>query len=138
MILFKQIDQNLGNLNAVTQPLAQHSRGIIIRLDNSLANLQSVTKELDTFVKLTNTEEGSLRKLAVDPQLYDNLNRSALQLAVLLKNAEPLVNDLQVFSDKIARHPELMGVGGAIKGSSGIKNEAEADKITRKPGLFSQ
>lgn len=131
-----KIDQNLANLNEVTKPLAQHSRGIIIRLDNSLANLQSVTKELDTFVKLTNTEDGSLKKLAVDPDLYDNLNRSALQLAVLLKNAEPLVKDLQIFSDKIARHPELIGVGGALKGSSGIKTEQEAEKVTRKPGLF--
>jgi phospholipid/cholesterol/gamma-HCH transport system substrate-binding protein len=105
----------------VTKPLAQHSKGIIIRLDNSLANLQSVTKELDTFVKLTNTEEGSLRKLAVDPELYDNLNRSAIQLAILLKNADPLVKDLQIFSDKIARHPEVIGIGGALKGSSGIQ-----------------
>ncbi|MDG2391351.1 MAG: MlaD family protein [Planctomycetaceae bacterium] len=130
-----KIDQNLANLNEVTKPLAQHSKSIIIRLDGSLANLQSVTKELDTFVKLTNTEEGSLRKLAVDPELYDNLNRSAIQLAILLKNADPLVKDLQIFSDKIARHPELIGVGGALKGSSGLKNE-EAEQITRKPGLF--
>lgn len=131
-----KIDQNLANLNEVTKPLAAHSKGIIIRLDNSLANLQSVTKELDTFVKLTNTEDGSLKKLAVDPDLYNNLNRSALQLAILLKNAEPLVKDLQIFSDKIARHPEIIGVGGALKGSSGIKTEEEAEKVTRKPGLF--
>lgn len=135
-----KIDQNMENLTEVTKPLAQHSRGIIIRLDQSLANLQSVTKELDTFVKLANTEEGSLQKLATDPELYENLNRSAIQLAVLLKNADPLIKDLQIFSDKIARHPELMGVGGALKGSSGLKNEAEfeqpRERVTNRPGLF--
>lgn len=135
-----KIDQNMENLTEVTKPLAQHSQGIIIRLDQSLANLQSVTKELDTFVKLANTEDGSLQKLATDPELYDNLNRSAIQLAVLLKNVDPLVKDLQVFSDKIARHPELIGVGGALKGSSGLKNEPEfeqpRDRVTNRPGPF--
>lgn len=135
-----KIDQNMENLTEVTKPLAQHSRGIIIRLDQSLANLQSMTKELDTFVKLANTEDGSLQKLATDPELYDNLNRSAIQLSVLLKNADPLIKDLQVFSDRIARHPELMGVGGALKGSSGLKDEAEfeqpRERVTNRPGLF--
>ena len=29
---------------------------------------------------------------------------------------------MEVFSDKIARHPELLGVSGAIKPSAGIKD----------------
>ena len=33
----------------------------------------------------------------------------------------PIVNDARVFTDKIARHPEVLGVRGAIKKSPGIK-----------------
>jgi phospholipid/cholesterol/gamma-HCH transport system substrate-binding protein len=31
------------------------------------------------------------------------------------------VRDLKIFSDKVARHPEIIGVGGALRGSSGLK-----------------
>jgi hypothetical protein len=32
-----------------------------------------------------------------------------------------MVKDLRIFADKIARHPEKIGVGGALKGDSGLK-----------------
>ncbi|HUG20765.1 MAG TPA: MlaD family protein [Planctomycetaceae bacterium] len=136
-----KIDANLETLNEATLPLARQSKSIVIRLDNTLANLQSLTGELNTFAKLVNKEEGSLQMFASDPELYNNLNRSAMQFAVLLKNAEPLMRDLRIFSDKVARHPELIGVSGALKGSSGIKDEEEfeqspEERTTRRPGIF--
>ncbi len=68
-----------------------------------------------------NDGEGSLKRFAEDPQLYNNLNRSATSLSLLLRNLEPILADVRVFSDKVARHPELLGVGGAISGSSGLR-----------------
>jgi phospholipid/cholesterol/gamma-HCH transport system substrate-binding protein len=38
-----------------------------------------------------------------------------------MKNLDLVMKDLRVFSDKIARHPELIGAGGALRGSSGLK-----------------
>jgi len=32
-----------------------------------------------------------------------------------------------VFSDKVARHPELIGVSGALRGSSGLKYPEDAE-----------
>ena len=36
--------------------------------------------------------------------------------------AEKITRDLEVFADKIARRPELIGVGGAVRPSSGLKD----------------
>jgi hypothetical protein len=36
--------------------------------------------------------------------------------------AEKITRDLEVFADKIARRPELIGVGGAFRPSSGLKD----------------
>ena len=36
--------------------------------------------------------------------------------------AEKITRDLEVFADKIARRPELIGVGGALRPSSGLKD----------------
>ncbi len=39
------------------------------------------------------------------------------------KNLEPILRDLRQFSDKVARNPELLGVGGAVRPSNGLKDE---------------
>jgi phospholipid/cholesterol/gamma-HCH transport system substrate-binding protein len=78
--------------------------------------------ELNRFAKLVNTKEGSLQKFASDPSLYDNLDRSSQSLSVLLRNVEPVLRDLREFSDKVARNPELLGVGGAVRPSAGLKD----------------
>jgi phospholipid/cholesterol/gamma-HCH transport system substrate-binding protein len=69
-----------------------------------------------------------------DPELYRNLSSSAGSLAVLLQNLEPIVRDMRIFSDKIARHPELIGVSGALRGSSGLKDPAEPAKAPLRVG----
>ena len=61
----------------------------------------------------------------------DNLNLSASALTVLLNNLEPIARDVRVFSDKIARHPEILGVSGAMKGSSGLKEATEQAQPSR-------
>lgn len=104
-------------------------------LESTLANLESLSDQLAQFTKTVNSGDGSIRKLAADPQLYVNLSRSADSLAVLLQNLEPIVRDLRVFSDKLARHPEIIGVSGAIRGSSGLKDpeEAEPGRVSLMP-----
>lgn len=116
------VEENLTNLKNATAPLAKHSTSIVVKLDNSMGNLEKLLAELNQFSRLLNREEGTLQKLANDPELYRNLNQSAGSLAVLLKNLEPVVRDMRIFSDKVARHPELIGVAGAVQGSSGLKD----------------
>ncbi|MEX0702068.1 MAG: MlaD family protein [Planctomycetales bacterium] len=127
----QSVDANLSNLEAATQPLAEHSTSIVVKLNNTLANLESVSSELDRFAKLVNHEEGAVRQFITDPQFYRNLNASAASLAVLLRNIEPAMKDLRIFSDKIARHPELMGVSGALNGSSGLKDPPDPEPTPR-------
>ena len=118
-------------VSEVTAPLAEHGTSIAVRLDDTLGNLQSLSQELSTFAKLATREDGSLNKFVTDPQLYQNLNQSAMSLSVLLKNLEPIIRDMRIFSDKVARHPELIGVSGALKGSSGIKETPGATDTRR-------
>ena len=133
------IDGNLNNLNAATAPLAERSNSIVTKLDTSLSHIENLSGELNQFVQLAMKEDGSLKRFASDPDLYRNLNRSATLLTVLLQNLEPISQDLRIFTDKIARHPEVIGVSGAIKGSSGLKDASEgARQTTQQPrsGLF--
>lgn len=119
-------DQALGNIAQVTAPLAERSESISASLDKSLVNMELLLTDLSKFARLMTEEEGSLKMMATDPDLYRNLNRSAGSLNTLLTNFLPVMEDVRVLSDKLARHPELLGVRGAFQGSSGLKSAEEA------------
>lgn len=122
----------LTHMNQVTDPLAKATPSIVTRLDSSLGQLDTLLRELTTIASIVNQGEGTLSKLAKDPQLYENLNRSAASMPVLLANLNRIAEDLRIFSDKVARHPEVLGVRGAIQGSSGLKQvDAEGQPIQR-------
>ena len=124
-------DANLKNLEQVTAPLADHSRSIVTKLDGTLTNLESLSGELDQFARIVAREDGTLQQFVSNPDLYENLDRSAHSLAVLLKALEPTLVDLRILSDRLARHPELLGIGGAMRPSSGIKEPSPFDEALR-------
>ena len=123
----QKMDENLTNLSDLTGPLSKRGVTLATHLENTLANMDLLTDQLAQFSKVLNSGDGSIRKLATDPDLYVNLDRSAQSAALLLRNLEPILRDLRVFSDKVARHPELIGVSGVLRGSSGLKYPEEAE-----------
>ena len=127
-------DQSLGDLNEVTMPLAEKSTSIVTQLDSTVANLDAISGQLRAFVELAVKEDGSIQQLASNPDLYRNLNNSAVALSVLLNNLEPILKDARIFSDKIARHPEIIGLSGALNPSTGIKEPVlETPPRTARP-----
>lgn len=128
-------DENLANLAEATGPLADRSASITNRLDSTLANLEVLSQELREFAQLANSENSTFHALASDPSLYRNLDRSAESLSILLTNLEPVLRDMRIFSDKIARHPEIMGLGGALAPSDGTKGVQPASyEMRAEPG----
>jgi hypothetical protein len=57
-----------------------------------------------------------------DPALFNNLNAAAFEATRTLLRVEKIAKDLEVFADKIARRPELIGLGGVARPSTGLKN----------------
>jgi hypothetical protein len=78
------------------------------RLDELLGQMQQFSRQL-------NSREGSLGQLMYNPQLYQYLNEAATNIKDLSRQLQPILNDARAFSDKIARHPELLGVHGALQ-----------------------
>jgi phospholipid/cholesterol/gamma-HCH transport system substrate-binding protein len=65
--------------------------------------------------------EGTLQKLITDPSLYNNLNDSAVMAQKILPRLDRILSDVEIFADKIARHPESLGIGGVFRPGSGLK-----------------
>ena len=73
------------------------------------------------FVQAWYTAQCNLGRLTKDPELYTHLTAAAQNVEELTQQLRPILNDARAFSDKIARHPELLGVRGALQTSPGIK-----------------
>lgn len=121
-----KVNTNLDQIQQATAPLAEHSRLLVSRLDGGLLQLESLLTELNSFATVLNEKDGTLQRFTTDPRLYENLTKSTAATAVMLENLGPTLRDLRIFADKVARHPEILGVSGAITGSSGIKEASEA------------
>jgi len=113
--------ENLENLRGVTEPLAESGPNIVKRLDSSLTNLERVSAQLAEFSEALNRDDTTLGKLVRDPTLYQKLDRTMTNVQQLTQDLRPVISDLRVFSDKIARHPEMLGVRGAIERQAGTK-----------------
>ena len=134
--------RNLDNIERFTGPLAeegprilqsadrslqsvdrslQGAEGMMRKLAGSADKLERLMDNLIAFSDALNREEGSLARFLNDQELYDNLHNASHELNRLIIETRPVIANARTFTDKIARHPETLGVGGAIRGSSGAK-----------------
>lgn len=115
------VDRNLANIEGVTRPLGERGEEMVMRIDSITGRLDELTFEFTQFARALNNPEGSLGQLLNNPEVYQNINSAAENIERLTRELRPIVHDARVFSDKIARHPETIGVGGALRRSSGLK-----------------
>jgi phospholipid/cholesterol/gamma-HCH transport system substrate-binding protein len=120
--MMEGMNRNLVNLSQVTEPLGKRGEQLVSKLDSSLSKFDQFLSELNSFAKMVNQKEGSLQKLISDPSLHDQLVRSSESANLLMRNLEPVLRDLREFSDKVARNPEVLGLGGAVRPSTGLKD----------------
>lgn len=113
--------EGLENVNGFTESLQTDGTRVMTRLDNGAADLETVMREMVEVSQAVNSREGTLGKLIHDPEFYDRVNRTVSDVEQLTGQLKPILRDARVFSDKIARHPELLGVRGALQRSPGIK-----------------
>src|SRR5205807_2046870 len=90
-------------------------------LDESSENLNRVLRDLRELIQVVARNDGTVQRLLSDPSLYNNLNDSALMTAKILPRLDRVMRDMEIFADKLARHPELLGISGALRPSTGIK-----------------
>jgi phospholipid/cholesterol/gamma-HCH transport system substrate-binding protein len=114
-------DEVFKNLQQATKPMAERSSAIMKNLDEGTDKLNKTLTDVRELLRAIDKGDGTLRRILVDPSLYTNLNDAACMLARTMPRVDRILRDFEVFADKVARHPESLGVGGAISPSSGLK-----------------
>ena len=117
----------MQNIEGLTKPLGERGPGLVDEIDASMKKLNLLTDNMLRFSQELNDPQGSLGALLHDKELYVRVNHMAKNLDELTRDLKPILNDARVFTDKIARHPELLGVRGAIKKDAGMKDDLSSN-----------
>ncbi len=130
---------NLKNLEGITAPLGERGPQIIQKVETSIEDVNRLVLEITAFVKNVNESEGTVGMLLKDPRLYEELLQTLRNIESVTSTLKPIIRDVRVASDKIARDPFRFGVrgildrkptGSGVKGAliNGSPQVFEADK----------
>ncbi|MBP3954666.1 MCE family protein [Gemmata sp. G18] len=117
-----EVGQIVADVRAVTRPLAARSESLVKNVTDAADQLSKMIAEIRGIVTAFGKENGTIQKLITEPGVYQNLDAAAGSLARILARSEKVTRDLEVFADKVARRPELIGIGGALRPSAGLKD----------------
>ena len=126
-------DEVLQNLNQATRPFAERSDSITRNFEEAAVKLNRTLTEVRELLGGFTQGEGTLPRLLNDPTLYNRLDAILCQINRMLPSVERSLRDLEVFADKLARHPESIGLGGALRPSAGLKEAPSAPAPTHWP-----
>jgi len=113
-------NENLHNMEGFTKPLGERGESMVGNLDRSVRELDELLGQVGQFSKQLNSNQGSLGQLMHNPELYEQLSEAARNINEISRSVRPVIDNARVFAEKIAQHPEVLGVRGAIKPSSGV------------------
>ncbi len=111
---FASLETNMHNVEGLTKPLGEHGETLVGEAGASMHKLNLLTENLLRFSQQIGDDNGSLGALLHDKELYNRVNHLVADIDGLTRDLKPILNNVAIFSDKIARHPSELGVRGAI------------------------
>lgn len=115
------VNLRADEVSTFTQSLRTQGPNMVAQLDEASQGLAQLLAQTNLLLQKVHNQQGTMGRLVHDSELYDHLNGAAAELEELLVQMRPIMRDLRVFSDRIARHPEMLGVRGAVERSQGTK-----------------
>jgi len=115
------LQKNSKNVNKFTEALGENGAAVISQLGQSAQKLDSVLGQMVRLTTTLNSTDGSLGKLINDPTLYQRINTAAENIEDLSRQLKPVLRNVNLLTDQLARHPEKLGLRGALERSPGTK-----------------
>lgn len=120
----KNAEKTFANLEEFTRPFAKQGDQYAAQILRTLASLDRTLTQVEAFGRTLNNSEGTVKRLLEDEDLYFQIRRTVENIEAATARVRPILDDVRIFSDKIARDPRQLGVRGAISkrpGGAGLK-----------------
>jgi ABC-type transporter Mla subunit MlaD len=117
----RNLDAVLAEARRLLGPFADRSERLARDLSQSLERLNQTLGDVNALMRVLDQCDGTLRRFLTDPSLYIHLDEAVCNLVRLTPRVDRILRDFETFADKVARHPESLGVGGVVRPGSGLK-----------------
>jgi phospholipid/cholesterol/gamma-HCH transport system substrate-binding protein len=123
---FQQVSEkahlNLENLEQFTGPLGQRADELYVELQRSAIELRRTLTNVSQFTESLQDSQGTIGRLVHDDEIYVSIRNVVANAEEVTRRLRPVVEDMRIFTDKIARDPGQLGVRGALeRRPSGLK-----------------
>jgi phospholipid/cholesterol/gamma-HCH transport system substrate-binding protein len=123
---FQQVSEkahvNLENLEHFTRPLGQRADELYEEVQRSAIELRRTLTNVAQFSESLRDGQGTIGRLVHDDELYVSITNVVANAEEVSRRLRPIVEDVRIFTDKIARDPSQLGVRGALdRRPSGLK-----------------
>lgn len=118
----KTLNETLKNFRDLTDPDSGDGKGLLKSVTKAADQLNSLLADVQAIVKAAAKGDGTLQRLLTDPALFNHLDDAALMITRVMPRMDRILKDFEIFADKVARHPEKIGLGGLVRPDSGLKN----------------
>lgn len=111
-------DKNLKNLEPFTESLRENGPDILTAVNEGLTEVDGVIDAIQNAAETLGNLQSSnstIGKLLNESELYDNALDAVKNIREETIKFEPLINDLRMFADTLARDPGQLGVRGAVR-----------------------
>jgi phospholipid/cholesterol/gamma-HCH transport system substrate-binding protein len=121
--MVQSAQRNFQNLENFTKPLGERGPQVADSIVAAVQGLDTLVEEFTVLAQALNSRDGTVGQLIHNPELYRNLSiltknaDTVLRtLYTLLQRLEPTVENIRVFTDKIATEPGRL-IRGAVNPS---------------------
>ena len=112
-----------GTLNEGAPDIVAKIKSSLSSVDKFLSDAKKITKQFENF----DESDSTIAKLLSDDEIYDSIIRTTRNVEEVSARLEPLMDDIRLFGDALARDPGQLGLRGAIDrrpGKTGYKGNA--------------
>ena len=97
-------------LNENTPEIVESIKSSLMSVDKFLDDLKKVTKQFENF----DESDGTIAKLLSDDEIYESILKTTQNVQEVSDRLEPLMDDIRLFGDALARDPGVLGARGAL------------------------
>ncbi|MEC7409520.1 MAG: MlaD family protein [Planctomycetota bacterium] len=106
--------QAVQNIEQITSPFAENSDVMMQQVLQTMRQLDASMGQVTQFMSALNNQNSTVRRFLEDEDLYWEIRRTVENIEQASARMRPILDDVRIFTDKIARDPRQLGVKGAL------------------------
>lgn len=112
-----------ATLNESSPEILEKVKSSLASVDKFLSDARKITKQFENF----DESNSSIAKLLSDDEIYESILKTTRNVEEVSARLDPLMDDIRLFGDALARDPGLLGARGALDrrpGKTGYKGNS--------------